>query len=222
MQRWIYFCLMLIGLTGCRAEKVYHVPMEPSVYLTTLDISTIVLNFADPYKDDHVYLHSSYANMCDDTGRFTVWLDFYTQKLLDLEGARRLMVEMSQGLLRHLNGYIYNNPSNAEKGGFTYNDLYISVEFESYFGKYVDPLYVGRMELKDGYFNAFYAHTALDPKSIVFHQHFEPYETSVHIIDVENEIAIRKGETVPSESKSRFHEIFQEVIQKQHSEGWVN
>lgn len=189
MHRLLLF-FMLTLLSAC-VSKIYQAPMDENVYASTREISRVILTYADPLKRDHVYLNHSYAYYEPEEGRFLIWMDFHSQKLLDVDQSRRLLVEMVEGFLESLNnhpilyGYLNEYPNAFP---FTYHDLYISVELESYHGVYVDPLYVGRFELADGYMSSFYAHTALDPRSCVFHQHFEPYESSLLFVTVEKEL----------------------------------
>lgn len=204
MRFVIALLLLLTVSSGCRKAQNYAVPMPDDTYKATQDISRIIINYVDEWKTKRVILRHSYAFKCPATGRFLVWMDFHSMLLLDVAESRRVLVNLSEGLLEMLNTFPFFYPPN-DGDTFTHFDLYISIEFESFHGQYVDPLLVGRVELKEGYFNAFYAHTALDPRSCVFHQHFEPYESSVHFVKIEQEIERQKALEAPPDGKKRSH-----------------
>lgn len=130
---------------------------------------------------------------------YKIWIDFTAQDILDIEGARRLFVGFVQNLLERLNG----DPilaAQTEGHHFTIADLYISVEFESFFGKYVDVLYVARMQLECGVMTSYYAHDALNHDSVTYHKHYEPYETSLLIVQTEQELMVNSKQ-VEEETK---------------------
>lgn len=186
MMRWISLVL-LVFLSSCGCgflfhgqEKVVKLPMDAQTLAQTQEITCTISKMAVRLdKEEGLYLHSAYANKS--MGEFLIWADFKTQRILDLQGARRLSVDLVESILANLN----ENPSLNTT--FSIENLYLSIEFESFFGAYVDPLYVGRVELKDNFLTCFYAHTALDPDSVVFHEHTEPYYTSKVIVTCERE-----------------------------------
>ena len=89
-------------------------------------------------------------------------------------------------------------------------NLYLNVQFDSFFGRFVDPLYVGRMELINGYLTAYYAHTALDRDSIIFHQFFEPYVTSAMLTRVDTRVLEEMSELSPKKDLGEFLDSAQE------------
>lgn len=101
-------------------------------------------------------------------------MKFRSQRLLDLCEARDLIVDLVEGFLESVNGnpslplYVEDYPLSAA-------NLTINIEFESFFGKYVDPLYMARLKLEDGIVY-YYANNAIDPDKVEWHQRVEPYE----------------------------------------------
>lgn len=196
MRHLIAFLILLI-LTGCcwdrdwrcRRKNLNPGPgptMTADFLLFSEEIPQIVLPFADELKSkERINLRHSYVYR-DDEGNYIVWLDFYTQLLYDVDQTRRLMVHVVEGLLERLNadGQLYSRWG----APFTFEDLYVSIDFESFFGIYIDPLYISRAVLLCGNLTAFYANTATDMHSVVYHKHEEPYVSSRLFVTIEEGI----------------------------------
>ncbi|MBA2727977.1 MAG: hypothetical protein H0U49_07380 [Parachlamydiaceae bacterium] len=83
-------------------------------------------------------------------------LEISSQEILEVPEARNLLVDFVEELLRDIN----TDPlitSQLALGTLTPDDLSIVMNFESFFGRYVDPFYVGNIKLKRGiaYYYAF-------------------------------------------------------------------
>lgn len=185
MMQWKSL-IVLVLLSSCNCgffahdeEKVPKVAKVPMDAETQEIICMITKTAVRLDKEEGLSLHSAYANK--ENGELYIWADFQTQRILDLQGARRLSVDLIESILATLNEQSSLNTT------FSVDNLYISVEFESFFGAYVDPLYVGRVELKNNFLTCFYANSALDPDAVVFHKHSEPYSTSKVIVACERE-----------------------------------
>lgn len=192
-MRLLFAFLLLLSLTGCRWESDTYCdpserilparPDEETMYYHN-EFCRVINEYATElgyYRQ--IWLEHSYAERGDD-GRFVVWVDFSTQANVDLENARRISVFTIDSLLDKLNSseiLMRGNP-----GPFTFHDLYFSIEYTSFYGKYNDPLLVGRSELKYGYMDLFYAHDAFKLDPIVYHKHSEPFETSRCIVAAQN------------------------------------
>lgn len=206
---------LLLLLAGCCAEPtgLMNTPMSTDdvsvdAYKSTQEVSVVILPYAAELAEkERVYLHNSYVYR-NDEGNFVIWLDFTSQLILDVQGVRSLMVHLVEGLLDRLNqnGELYK-PWGAP---FTYNDLYVSIEFESYFGRYIDPLYVGRSELCEGFLTAFYANTALDRRACVYHKHVEAYASSKLFIDIDDGIEAEKRRLHPVNTGPRLITLIEE------------
>ncbi|GEM_PF-2299348 len=190
MKRAATLLLLILCLTGCRyesdfvcdpRERMLPAKPDPETWAYTKEILKIVNTMGAELEYYHqVWLEHSYA-IRDDDGQFYIWLDFSTQSLQDIPGARRLMVKLVTDLLGRLNDS--SMLAAAQQGiPFTTDNLYVDIEYTSFYGVYDDPLYVGRSELDHGYMNVFYAHTAFEKEPVYYHKHSEPFETSVEIV----------------------------------------
>lgn len=209
MNRLIVF-LLLVGLTSCncclppegkKSAEIIRVPMSSEEYSIIKEIAAIIINYDDELKRDlNVYLDNSYAFPNEERGHIVIWMDFHSQEILDVAGARRMIVRIVEGLLERVN----TDPwlSEYAGGSFTPKDLYISVELTSFYGKHNDVLIVGRMELNNGVLNCYYAHDALDPRSVEQHQHFEPYESARFFVEQEDLMRERQEMMVPPINKN--------------------
>lgn len=206
-MRRLIILVILVSLTSCckfklwwwqkdcgecdhnKNSNVVRVAMDEDQYQATCEISKIIIDYQDELKRDlEMYLIHSYAEP-DEYGQWHIWLDFNTQEILDVAGARRMIVRTVEGFLDRLNSHPWLY---IRTGRFTPMSLYVSVELTSYYGKFIDPLIVGRMELEGGFLTCYYAHDALNPRSIIFHQHFEPYASAVCFVRHEDELAKAK------------------------------
>ncbi len=197
-MRYLVAFLGALFLTGCCCPVDEGIPIGDELTWDTKGISKAVLVFSDKMKDEHIYLDNSVTYTSVDL-RPIVWVHYHSQRLADPDAARRIIVMIVQGLLEELQ-------KDAGEVMWTHHDLYVDVEFESFHGKYVDRLYVGRVELLNGIVSASYAHTALDNKSVVFHQHFEPYDSSLYFIQIEDQIAAEKPKK-PMHILEELHEV---------------
>ena len=189
-MRILLALLITICLTGCRWESdtvcdpsVRMLPVRPddeTMYFQK-ELCHVITAYATELEWYYqIWLEHSYAKWDEDEGNFIVWVDFTTQANEDLPGARRLSVRIIDGLLDRLNESEILTSAQGRK--FVFEDLYFSVEYTSFYGRYNDPLLVGRSELKHGYLNVFYAHDCFQVEPIIYHAHSEPYETSRCIV----------------------------------------
>ncbi|NGX57177.1 MAG: hypothetical protein K940chlam3_00060 [Chlamydiae bacterium] len=193
-MRLVIALLLTLFLTGCRWESdtycdpsLKNLPARPddeTMYYQH-ELCKVINEYATELEWYHqVWLEHSYAKR-DDDGQFIVWVDFTSQANEDIPNARRLSVRVIDGLIDKLNeSEILRN---AQPGPFTFEHIYFSLEYKSFYGKYNDSLLVGRSELKYGYLNVFYAHDAFQVEPIVYHKHTEPYEISRCIVATQDE-----------------------------------
>lgn len=112
-------------------------------------------------------------------------LVFASQDILEIKQARRLLVDVVEGLLLAIN----NNPIIAAdlcENPFTSNNLEIYINFESFYCEYVDPFYVGWIQLDDG-MACYYLATQKDMWLDQWHSRFEPYYKSAQFVRFERE-----------------------------------
>jgi hypothetical protein len=121
-------------------------------------------------------------------GSFLIAANFYSQEILEINEARHVVANLAADILLLLNmqpmGIRF-----AEDLPFTPSNLTFSIDYESFFGRFVDPRLVGRTELREGYLTAYYAHSALDADSFIFQQFFEPYITTAMLTRVDERVA---------------------------------
>lgn len=103
-------------------------------------------------------------------------LELSSQEILEVDDARDLFVDFVEDLLQRVN----SSPLAADQIAdypFTADNLSIEINFESYFGYYVDPFYVGCISMEDGIvrYNAF---DLKDQEWYSWHSRVEPYTKS--------------------------------------------
>ena len=168
-------CLATI-LMSCQPKVVEKGPWIKKI--DSEELSRIVINFSVKMKiDKHLELEDSWAAYDDSI--FKMSLRYSSQRLLTLYDARLLLVEVVEELLYRLN----NNTIigfELEHFPFTANDLDIRINFESFYGRYIDELYIGLVWLQGGCAH-FYAFDRKDPSLNGIdwdHHRFEPYSKS--------------------------------------------
>lgn len=170
---WMFLAAIL---TSCQPQVVGTGPWVKKIDSEAL--STIVINFATKMKiDKHLELEDSWAGYDDYIT--TLCLQFSSQRTLTVYDARLLLVELVEEFLYRLN----NNTVvsfELDHFPFTAKDLDIKINFESFYGRYIDELYVGLVWLQDGCVH-FYAFDRKDPSLNGIdwdHHRFEPYTKS--------------------------------------------
>lgn len=179
---WLLFAAIL---TGCQTKVV---PTGPWVKkIDSEELSRIVINFSTKMKiDKHLELEDSWAAYDDNISK--ICLKYSSQRLLTVYDARLLMVEVVEEFLSRLNN---NTVIGFELGSFpfTASNLDVQINFESYYGRYIDELYVGLAWLQAGCVH-FYA---FDRKDLSLngidwdHYRFEPYTKSRELALIKKE-----------------------------------
>jgi hypothetical protein len=139
------------------------------------ELEYIVISYSNYLYDnfDCLFLLDSRV-WYNEQGVTCICMKFRTQAIVEVLEARDLIVAVVEGFLARVNNdpilplYIKDYPLTAD-------NLHINIEFESFFGKYVDPLYMARVVLDCGLVY-YYANNAVDPDTMVWHQRIEPYE----------------------------------------------
>lgn len=179
MVRFIFFSCLLL-LAGCRATKV--TPEPPVVVvekrINSEEFTWIVMDLNQKWKHErHLFLEDSnvfygqYVNAL----RF----DFSTMLILDVKEARDLIVDVTEEILKAIN----TNPlitDDLKYYPFTANNLEIYISFDSFYGRYVDPYKVGRIDLENGDVYI-WADDVKDKLLYYWHYREEPYFKSREI-----------------------------------------
>lgn len=172
----ILWMLLTAIVTGCQPTVVGDGPWVKKI--DAEELSRIVINFSTKMKiDKHLELEDSWAAYNDNI--LKICLKYSSQRLLTLYDARLLMVEVVDEFLWRLN----NNTIvsfELDHFPFTADDLDVQINFESYYGRYIDELYIGLAWLQAGCVH-FYAFDRKDPSLNGIdwdHYRFEPYTKS--------------------------------------------
>lgn len=195
---WMFISAMLVG---CQSKTVETGPWVKKI--DSDELSRIVINFGTKMKiDKHLELEDSFASY--DDAIFKICLQFTSQRLLTVYDARLLMVEVVEELLYRLN----NNTIisfELDHFPFTASDLDVKISFESFYGRYVDELYIGMAWLQGGCVH-FYA---FDRKDASYngidwdHHRFEPYSKSRQLALIKRQADLPYIEQIPNPNPVR-------------------
>ena len=175
-MRALLFVLMLLSMTACKPclPPDGYIPCGPDLP----ELEAVVVTYGDELlREKRLFLRCATAGY-DDEYIQTVTMNFRTQAIMDIDEARDLMVYLVEGFLARVNENeslswdLYNFP-------FDEKNLKIEIELESYYVKYVDEDYLGRITLENGIVN-FYSHTALNREYANYRQRSEPYIKTLH------------------------------------------
>ena len=169
----ILLTVLAIFFAGCQKTAVGKGPWVKKI--DSEELSRIVINFSTKMKiEKHLELEDSWAAYDDYITK--VCLRYTSQRLLTVYDARLLMVELVEEILYRLN----NNSIisfELDHFPFTARDLDVKIDFESFYGRYIDEQYVGMMWLQAGCVD-YYAFDRKDPSLNGIdwdHTRFEPY-----------------------------------------------
>jgi hypothetical protein len=186
-MRRVAILLMFLAaiLTSCQTKIVGSGPWVKKI--DSEELSSIVVNFSTKMKvDKHLELEDSWAAYDDYI--LKICLKYSSQRLLTVHDARLLLVELVEDFLYRLN----NNTIvsfELDHFPFTANDLDIQINFESFYGRYIDEQYVGMVWLQAGCTH-FYAFDRKDPSLNGIdwdHTRFEPYSKSRELALIKRE-----------------------------------
>lgn len=202
MRHIAILCMFLAAiLTSCQTKIVGEGPWVKKI--DSDELSSIIINFSVKMKiDKHLELEDSWATYEDYIMR--VCLQYSSQRLLTVYDARLLMVEVVEELLYRLN----NNTVisfELDHFPFTADDLDIKINFESYYGRYIDELYIGLAWLQAGCVH-FYAFDRKDPSLNGIdwdHDRFEPYTKSRELALIKRQADLPYIEQVENASATR-------------------
>lgn len=174
---WMFLAAVLVSCQHKEKEEDSGPVMIKKI--DSEELSRIVINFSVKMKiDKHLELEDSWAAY-DEDGVFKVCLRYSSQRLLTLYDARLLLVEVVDEFLYRLN----NNTIvgfELDHFPFTAKDLDVRLNFESYYGRYIDELYIGMAWLQCGCAH-YYAYDRKNPSLNGIdwdHHRFEPYSKS--------------------------------------------
>ncbi|MBA2368560.1 MAG: hypothetical protein H0V82_06010 [Candidatus Protochlamydia sp.] len=176
-------CSAIIILTSCQTKVVGHGPWVKKI--DSEELSKIVIGFSAKMKiDKHLELEDSWAAYDDYIQR--ICLHYSSQRLLTVYDARLLMVEVVEEFLDRLN----NNTIigfELEHFPFTADDIDVKINFESFYGRFLDMQYVGLAWLQCGCVH-FYAFDRKNLRIDWSHDRFEPYTKSRELALIKREV----------------------------------
>lgn len=191
MRNRLFIWMIIFGamITGC-TPTVYHTgPMVKRIDSEAL--SKLVIDYSVKLKSDHrLYLEDSWVAYDDYIKRMC--LQFSSMRLVTVEEARRLIVELVEGLLERVNKHILLSYE-LDKYPLTARELDVKINFESFHGMFSDEQYVGLIWLQCGCVH-FYAFDRKDPNIDWDHHRFEPYSKSRELALIKKEADIEYSE----------------------------
>lgn len=157
-------------LTSCQPTTAPSGPWIKKIH--SEEFSRLVINFSTMLKEEYgLELEDSWIAYDDSVKKFC--LKYSSQRLLTVYEARLLIVELVEEFLYRLNNHALISYE-LDRFPFSANDLDVQINFESFFGHFVDPLYIGLLWLQCGCVH-FYAFDIKDPNIDWNHDRFEPY-----------------------------------------------
>lgn len=197
-------CLAAL-LTSCQPKVVPQGPWVKKI--ESEELSKLVIHFATKMKiEKHLELEDSWAAYDDSVKK--ICLQFSSQRLLTVYDARLLLVEVVEEFLERLNQSSIIS-FELERFPFTADDLDVKINFESFYGRYIDELYVGLVWLQKGCTH-FYAFDRKDASLNGIdwdHHRFEPYRKSRELALLKREADLPYIEEIenPNPPKRSYH-----------------
>ncbi|HEV8052142.1 MAG TPA: hypothetical protein VGP47_06590 [Parachlamydiaceae bacterium] len=153
---------------------------HPCLSIHAEEITAIVQEYSVELKN-RKHLHLEHANtFYNDAGIHTVQMQFISQDIIELCEARKLIIDVSEGMLEQLNSNPLLIPEFANQGFYPFN-LEIYINFESYYIKYVDPFYIKWIVMEDAQI-LYYTGDVNDNDKNGWHYRKESYNTSRNIV----------------------------------------
>lgn len=197
--------LLLFTLTSCYGPQLF-IPQPPIVRDYDSDAFTSVAEHQANrlghrwrwyLEDAWVY----YDDERDNGAVHHIWLKYRSQNILELQDARAKLVDFVEEFLEKLR----TNPETAANlvPGFSADNLRIHVDFQTYWGMYGDPMYVGWMVLECGmvYYYNFDVKLRLED---YWYDRVESYNKSKEIVRLERESELDYQNSLPKGAKPDY------------------
>lgn len=179
----ITFLLLATFICSCQRKVITEGP--PVQMIDTEAMSELVIRYSAILKDDkHLNLEDS--RVAYDTSIQQISLEYSTQSLLTVYDARLLIVEVVEGFLELLN----DDPrlqSTLIMYPFTSDNMCVKINCTSFYGLYLDPLYVGAIWLYKGC-TYIYAFDRKNNDIDWDHHRFEPYFKSRELALIKKQV----------------------------------
>lgn len=185
MKIWLPFFLILALFSAGCTRKI--IPASPEMVTTfeSADMSRLVLFYSAELETEHRLILEDSRIIYDKDNIKKICLAYSSQRLKTFCQARLELVQLVEGFLTRLNNHTALSFQVSEFP-FPADNLEVTITYESYFGRYVDPLYVGLTCLRDGCAK-YYAFDIKDIHADWSHQRFEPYFKSRELALIKQE-----------------------------------
>lgn len=180
MKRNLIVVLILVFLAGCGPKTPIRDEWMEWEHawaewegVDAPEVSRLVAIFSAKMKhQERLDLENSFVIIEEGTIR-KMYLEYSTQRLLTLGETRLLLVHIVDGFLDLLNRHTELS-FQLDHFPFMPTDIDVTLNCESYYGLYVDPLYMGRVYLRNGCVY-YYAFDIKNLNADWWHQKTEPY-----------------------------------------------
>lgn len=183
--RCLLILMLMLSLTGCRKHAEDEFPAEDPwaewkaagiFWNSTVDVPAVerlVAFYAKAMYDLHRIELEDSCVLRDDKSIYRFNLSFSTQRLLTLCEARLLLVDVVDEFIERVNNHTVLS-FQLNQFPLTEDSVDININFESFGGKFIDPLYIGKAQLWDGT-SYFYAFNTKNPDADWAQFKFEPF-----------------------------------------------
>lgn len=153
------------------------------VDFATDDATMIIQQFVtELHYEKRLNLESAF--MCIGDHGQKIRIEFTTQALLMLCEARELMSDIVEGVLYNINTKLVDPVQKPQP--YTSADLEIYIKFESFYGEYDDPFYIGWIAMEENMVY-YYAFNLDNRKLRSWSTHYEPYPKTKSIAHAQRE-----------------------------------
>jgi hypothetical protein len=213
--RCLLILMLMLSLTGCRKQSEELPAEDPwadwkaaGIYWeSTVDVPAVerlVAFFAKDMYDLHRIELEDSCVLRDEKSIYRFNLSFSSQRLITLCEARLLLVDVVDEFIKRVNNHtIISFQINAFP--LTEDSVDININFESFGGIFIDPLYIGKAQLWDSS-SYFYAFNNKNPDADWSQFKFERFYKSRQLARFKQEAEMEDSETIlrgSSKSKSR-------------------
>lgn len=180
----ILFTMVACIVSGCCCKS--NPPIEPNSIPTvnTPEIVHVIQDFL-PYLRYEKHLRLEDARIYFNDTINTIRLEFTSQDVLSMDEGRHMLVDLVEGLLAQLN----RNPLVAADiltYPLTADSLEIYIDFESFYDAFIDPYYLGWIQLEGGT-ATYYAFDSKYPGRNTWDYRIESYAKSLELTLFERE-----------------------------------
>jgi hypothetical protein len=183
MRKYLTLLSSLLLAVGCIRQGP---PPPPMKLISPPEMTWIVEKIMAKWENQEKRrLRLEHSEICYCGNTPMLRLELSSQAILEMCEARFLFADFIEDLLREINtdpiisGQLSEYP-------FTPEQLLVDINFESFFGKYVDPFYIGYIEMRAAIVR-YYAFDQKDRERYIWHARCEPYLKTREIAAIQRE-----------------------------------